>query len=113
MALPQTICSPLKLRMRVVFRPICSTVPATSLNTTKSPISKGLSKPMESEAKTSLRMVWIASAMAIPPTPRLATSAVILTPTFARIDNSITDQTTARNISPVITSVTGFLFIPG
>ena len=42
------------------------------------------------------------------PTPRLATRAVMLTPALARIDSSITDQTMARRMSPVITSVTGF-----
>ncbi len=93
--------------MRVVFRPMCSIVPAISLNTTKSPCSNGLSKPIDNEASTSLSTVCTASAMAIPPTPRLATSAVILMPMLERMASIIIAQTKARSRKPRITVVTG------
>ncbi len=87
-------------------------VPAISPKTTKSPISNGLSMPMESEAKMSLSSVCTARAMAIPPTPRLATMAVMSTPRLARIDSSIMVQTTIRSMMPMMVVVTGLRALP-
>ena len=46
----------------------------------KSPGTKGLSSKMETDAKTSPRMFWVASATATPPTPSPVTRAVMLIP---------------------------------
>src|SRR3546814_18328533 len=62
---------------------------------------------MDSEAKMSLSSVCTARAMAIPPTPRLATMAVMSTPRLARIDSSIMVQTTMRIMMPMMVVVTG------
>ena len=86
--------------------------PATSPNTTKSPISKGLSTPIDRDAKTSLSNVCTAKAMAIPPTPRLATIAVISTPRLDRIESSIMVQMTIRIMIPMMVVVTGFRALP-
>ena len=83
-AFAKTSCSPEMLRIRVVFRPICSTVPLSSPTTTKSPGRNGLSNMMAREAKRSPRMLWTARAIAMPPTPRPAISAVTSTPKLAR-----------------------------
>src|SRR5690554_1946540 len=98
--------------MRVVLRPICSMVPATSPNTTKSPISKGLSMPIDMDANMSLSRVCTARAMAMPPTPRLAIIAVISTPRLDRIDSSITVQVTSRTMMPIRVVVTGLRALP-
>ena len=76
----KTNCSPDRLRMRVVFKPMYSTVPMWVSTMMKSPITKGLSSRMDSDAKMSPRMFWSAMATAMPPMPKLATRVVILTP---------------------------------
>ena len=68
--------------------------------------------PMDSEANTSLSSVCTARAMAMPPTPRLATSAVMLTPRLARIDSSMMVHTTRRTMMPISVVVTGLRALP-
>ena len=62
----------------------------------KSPISKGRSRTIESEENRSLRMFWVASAMAMPPTPRPATSAVMSMPRLSSEISRTSDQTAMR-----------------
>ena len=71
------ICSPVRLRMRVLFNPTLSTVPRVSPTTIKSPTSNGLSSAIDSEANTSPRIRWTAMATARPVIPRLVT--IVLT----------------------------------
>lgn len=77
------------LRTRVVLRPTCSTVPRYWSTTMKSPITKGLSRAIESDANKSARMFWTASATAIPPIPRLAIKAVTSTPGTRKANDQI------------------------
>ncbi|MNP27737.1 hypothetical protein D3C76_1206640 [compost metagenome] len=64
--------------------------------TMKSPTSNGLSTAMDNEANRSPRMFCTASATAIPPTPRLATKAVMFTPRLESIASSTTDHNSTR-----------------
>ncbi len=73
-ALEMITCSPVTPRSRVLLMPMCSTVPSMSSMRRLSPMTKGLSSAMDMEPNRSPRMVCTASAMAMPPTPRPATS---------------------------------------
>ncbi len=63
--------------MRVLFIPTFLTTPRLSPTIMKSPISKGLSKNMEKEAKMSLKICCRPKARTIPITPKLATTVVM------------------------------------
>ena len=86
--------------MRVVLRPMYSTVPSCSPTMMKSPITNGLSMAMDSEAKMSPRMFCTASATAMPPMPRLATSVVMLNPRLSRIISRRTAHSATRAMKP-------------
>ena len=64
----------------------------------KSPTTKGLSTMIDSEAKRSPRMFCTASATAMPPTPRPATSAVTSTPRLSSATSSTIDHSRMRAI---------------
>ena len=70
----------------------------------ESPSSKGLSRVIDSEARRSPRTVCTASAMAIPPMPRPATSAVMLIPRLSSASRIASPNSTTRaaNISTLI-----------
>ncbi len=99
------ICSPEMLRRRVVFSPICSTVPTRSPTVMKSPITNGLSMAIDNEAKMSPRMFCTASAAAMPPMPNPATSAVMSRPRLARIISTAIDQRASRPMKLSMDSV--------
>jgi hypothetical protein len=61
----------------------------------KSPMTKGLSMTIDSEAKRSPRMFCMARATAIPPMPSPATRVVILIPRLSRVRRMTTDQRTS------------------
>ncbi len=63
--------------------PMCSTVPFSSPITRKSPTLNGLSSAIDSEASRSPSTFCTARAMAMPPTPRPAISAVMSMPRLA------------------------------
>jgi len=73
-----------------------STTPSMSSTRRLSPGAKGLSSAIDSEASRSPRMVCTASAIAMPPTPRPATSAVMLTPRLSRAISAATEKMTRR-----------------
>lgn len=79
----RTTCSPVRLRMRVVLRPIRSTVPLMSSTTMKSPTRNGLSTTIEMEANRSPSTFWRAKAIATPAIPSPAMRAVMSTPMFS------------------------------
>ena len=85
-------CSPERLRNRVVFRPTYSTEPSKSPTTRKSPTTKGLSNTIDRDANKSPRIVCMARATAIPPTPNPATRVVILKPRLSRTSNNTIDH---------------------
>jgi hypothetical protein len=103
--LEKTICSPERLRIRVVFSPMYSTVPSSSPTITKSPITNGLSSTMESEPKRSPSTFCTASATAIPPTPSPARSGVTWMPRFASTMSSRIVQRNSRPMKPSAFSV--------
>ena len=72
-------CSPVMLRIRVVFRPMCSTVPFTRWEAIESPISNGLSMAIEAtrRGRRGRSPAWPQRDGETPPTPRLATKAVM------------------------------------
>src|SRR5688572_2017388 len=98
-------CSPPRLRIRVVLRPTCSTVPCTLSTVMKSPTTNGLSSTIASAAKRSPRMFCTASAMAIPPIPRPVMSAVTSTPNAPSAITSSTIQSVKRAAYPTACTV--------
>ena len=95
-AFDRMICSPLSLRRRVVLMPMRSTVPVKVSIVRLSPTTNGLSSAIDSEANRSPSTFCSASATATPPTPRPASSAVMLTPRFSSATRISSDQISMR-----------------
>src|SRR5690348_13082927 len=96
--------------MRVDLTPTLVTVPWPDSKAMASPTSNGLSRPMLIDANRSPSTFCSASATATPPTPRLATNAVMLMPPSANnASTSVTHTTncTAQVSTPSITGLTG------
>ena len=102
--LEMMICSPERLRRRVLFTPMCSTVPEEASTARKSPSPKGLSRAMETEASRSASTLCTASASAMPPMPSPASSGSIFTPRLPSAMSSASPQIT-REAANRITSI--------
>jgi hypothetical protein len=99
------ICSPLTLRSRTLLTPICSTVPLKSSTVMASPTTNGRSSVMDSDASRSPNTFCTASATAIPPMPRPATSVVMLTPRLSSVSSSTSAQISARAMKEMMLMV--------
>src|SRR6185312_5776572 len=101
--------------IRVDLMPTLVTVPDSSPKAMDSPTSNGLSSPIAMDENKSVNTFCNASATATPPTPRLATNAVMLTPPSAsNASTSVTHTTncTAQVSTPSITGFTGRVVSP-
>ena len=98
------ICSPFTLRSRVLFTPMYSTVPAKSSTCSESPRTNGRSSVIDSDANRSPRMFCAASATAMPPMPRPASSGLIWMPRLPSVSSSTNDQIVNRAMKPMMPS---------
>ena len=98
------ICSPFTLRSRVLFTPMYSTVPTKSSTCSVSPRTNGRSSVIDSDANRSPRMFCAASATAMPPMPRPASSGWIWMPRLLSVSSSTNDQIVIRAMKPMMPS---------
>ena len=99
------ICSPFTLRSRVLFTPMYSTVPTKSSTCSVSPRTNGRSSVIDSDANRSPRMFCAASATAMPPMPRPASSGSISMPRLLSVSSSTNDQIVIRAMNAMMPSV--------
>ena len=93
--LEMMICSPLTLRSRVLLMPMCSTVPCMSSTLQRSPRARRACRARSTARRGSPRAsVCTASASAMPPMPRPASSGPIWMPRLSSASSAAMPQMT-------------------